>query len=281
MNYRQILYEASKKLKNKNFKSPQLDTELLLAKTLNLGRDEILLNLNHEIDNDKLDKFNYYLNLRKNYKSVAHILNEKFFWKDSFFVNEDVFVPRPETELIIEKILKILPKNFDKNILEVGTGSGCIAISVSKERPNCRIVAIDKSKKAIKVAKKNAEMHQLGKKINFLNIDVDKYFSNKYDLIVSNPPYIKNSELISLDKDVKLNEPKLALFGGFSGLEIFNKIIKKCDTLLKRNGMLIFEIGHKQSNELKKILILKNFIQINVYKDLYGKDRCIVAKKSK
>ena len=104
MNCRQILYEASKKLKNKNFKSPQLDTELLLAKTLNLGRNEILLNLNHEIDNDKLDKFNYYLNLRKNYKSVAHILNEKFFWKDSFFVNEDVFVPRPETELIIEKM---------------------------------------------------------------------------------------------------------------------------------------------------------------------------------
>ena len=179
------------------------------------------MNLNKKIKKDLIKKFNYYLNLRKKNIPIAQILNYKFFWKYKFFVDKNVLIPRPETELIIEKILKILPLSSNKNILDIGTGSGCIAISLMKERPNCRITAIDKSKKAIKVAKKNAEMHQVKKKINFLNIDVDKYFSNKYDLIVSNPPYIKNSELLSLDKDVKFNEPKLALLGGFSGLEIF------------------------------------------------------------
>ena len=160
------------------------------------------------------------------------IINYKFFWKYKFFVNKDVLIPRPETELIIEKILKILPKKSEKNILEIGTGSGCIAISLIKERPNCRIVAIDKSLKAIKVARKNAEIHQVGKKVNFLNIDVDKYFCNKYDIIISNPPYIKESDLLSLDKDVRFYEPKIALSGGFSGLDVFLKIIGKCNKLL-------------------------------------------------
>ena len=189
-------------------------------------------------------------------------------------------IPRPETELIIEKILKILPSSSNKNILDIGTGSGCIAISLIKERPDCRITAIDKSKKAIKVAKKNAEMHQVGKKVKFLNIDVDKYFSNKYDLIVSNPPYIKNSELLSLDKDVKLNEPKLALSGGSSGLEIFFKIVHKCKILLKNNGMLFLEIGHRQGKQLKKHLSSNGFNRMKIYKDLSYKDRCLVSTKN-
>ena len=121
---------------------------------------------------------------------------------------------------------------------------------------------------------------KLKKKINFLNIDVDKYFSNKYDLIISNPPYIKNSELLSLNEDVKFNEPKLALLGGFSGLEIFFKIINKSSKILKRNGKLILEIGHKQGKELKKFLKLNGFNQIKIYKDLSGKDRCIVSSKN-
>ncbi len=279
MNYAEILNHASSHLKLHNSKSPSLDSELLLASTLNISREEILLNLNRKIDQSDLEKFNYYLNLRNNNKPIAHILEFKFFWKYKFFVNKDVLIPRPETELIIEKILENVPLLSNKNILDVGTGSGCIAISLMKERPNFRITAIDKSKKAIKVAKKNAEMHQVGKKINFLNINVDKYFSNKYDLIVSNPPYIKNSELLSLEKDVKLNEPKQALSGGFSGLEVLFKIIKKCKLLLKNNGMLFLEIGYRQGDDLKKYLKLNGFNQIKIYKDLCGKDRCLVSTK--
>ncbi len=280
MNFQQVLIKASNQLKVKNFKSPKLDSELLLAKTLDICREDVLLNLNNKIQQSDLRKFNYYLNLRNQYKPIAHIINSKFFWKYKFFVNKNVLIPRPETELVIEQSLSILPEKSKKNILEIGTGSGCIAISLFKERPNCRIVAIDKSTKAIKVAKKNAEIHQVGKKINFLNIDVDKYISNKYDIIISNPPYIKNCELLSLDKDVKLNEPKIALSGGFSGLEVFFKIINKCDRLLKNNGMLILEIGHKQGNNLKKYLKLKGFNQIKTYKDLSGKDRCLISTKN-
>ena len=279
MNYQQILNKASNKLQLKNLKSPKLDSELILAKTLNVSREEILLNLNKKISKSDLNKFNYYLNMRSNHKPIAHIVNFKYFWKYKFFVDRDVLIPRPETELIIEKIMEILPLSSNKNILDIGTGSGCIAITLIKERPNCLMTAIDKSKKAIKVAKKNAEMHQVGKKVKFLHIDVDKYLSYKYDIIVSNPPYIKNSELLSLDKDVKLNEPKIALSGGFSGLEVFFKIINKCKMLLKNNGKLILEIGHKQGKELSKYLNLNEFNQTKIYKDLSGKDRCLVTTK--
>ena len=280
MNYQQILVKSSNQLKIKGIKSYKIDSELLLAKALDVCREEVLLNLNKTIDQNTLKKFNYYLNLRNQHKSIAHINNARFFWKYKFFVNKDVLIPRPETELIIEQTLSILSKKSKKNILEIGTGSGCVAISLIKERPNCRIVAIDKSPKAIKVAKKNAEIHHVGKKINFLNIDVDKYFSNKYDIIISNPPYITNSELLSLDKDVKLNEPKIALSGGFSGLEIFFKIINKCNRLLKNNGMLILEIGHKQGNKLKQYLKSKGFNKFKIYKDLSGKNRCLISTKN-
>ncbi len=281
MNFQQVLLKASNLLKLKNIRSPNLDSELLLAKTLNKGREHVLLNLNNKIDQSDLIKFNHYLNLRYQYKPIAHIINFKFFWKYKFFVNKDVLIPRPETELLVEQTLRLVPMKSKKNILEIGTGSGCIAISLLKERPNCRVVAIDKSPKAIKVAKKNAEILQVGKKINFINIDVDKYFINKYDIIVSNPPYIKNSELLSLEKDVKLNEPKIALSGGFSGLEIFFKIINRCNRLLKNNGMLILEIGHNQSNDLIKYLKSKGFNQIKIYQDLSGKNRCLVSTKYK
>ena len=280
MNYQQILNNGLNQLRIKKLKSPKLDAELLLAKALNVTREEILLNLNRKINQSDSKNFNYYINLRKNYIPIAYIVNFKFFWKYKFFVNKHVLIPRPETELMIEKVLETLSVSSNKKILDIGTGSGCIAISLIKERPSCRITAIDKSKKAIKVAEKNAEMHQVGKKLNFLNIDVDKYFSNKYDLIISNPPYIKNSELLSLDKDVKLNEPKLALSGGYSGLEILFKIINKCKMLLKINGKLILEIGHKQGKELSKYLNLNGFNQTKIYKDLSGKDRCLVSTKN-
>ena len=280
MNYQELLVDASKQLKSYKFNSAELDAELILSKTLGLSREKILLNLNEKINDKVLENFNYYLKLRKQNRPIAHILGFKDFWKYKFKVDKNVLIPRPETELIIEQALKNLPKLSKKNILDIGTGSGCIIISIIKERENCKATAIDKSLKALKVAKLNAEMHQVQKKIKFLNIDVDKYFANKYDLVVSNPPYIKDSEILSLDKDVKLNEPKLALSGGKSGLNKVFKVIKKSQKLLKTNGKLILEIGDKQSKEVKKYLIKNNFNQIQIFKDLSGKDRCIVSTKA-
>ena len=280
MNYQKLLVDASKQLKSYKFNSAKLDVELILSKTLGLSREKILLNLNGKINDKVLEKFNYYLKLRKQNRPIAYILGFKDFWKYKFQVDKNVLIPRPETEIIIEQALKNLPKLSKKNILDIGTGSGCIIISIIKERENCKATAIDKSLKALKVAKLNAEMHQVQKKIKFLNIDVDKYFANKYDLIISNPPYIKDSEILSLDKDVKLNEPKLALLGGKSGLNKVFKVIKKSQKLLKTKGKLILEIGDKQSKEVKKYLIKNNFNQIQVFKDLSRKDRCIVSTKA-
>ena len=280
MNYQELLVDASKQLKFYKFNSAKLDAELILSKILGLSREKILLNLNDKINDKVFENFNYYLKLRKQNRPIAHILGFKDFWKYKFKVDKNVLIPRPETELIIEQALKNLPKLSNKNILDIGTGSGCIIISIIKERENCKATAIDKSLKALKVAKLNAEMHHVLKKIKFLNIDVDKYFANKYDLIVSNPPYIKDSEILSLDKDVKLNEPKLALSGGKSGLNKVFKVIKKSQELLKTNGKLILEIGDKQSKEVKKYLIKNNFNQIQVFKDLSKKDRCIVSTKA-
>ncbi|WP_075521856.1 peptide chain release factor N(5)-glutamine methyltransferase [Candidatus Pelagibacter communis] len=280
MNYQELLVDASKQLKFYKSNSAKLDAELILSKILGLSREKILLNLNEKINDKVLEKFNYYLKLRKQNRPIAYIVGFKDFWKYKFKVDKNVLIPRPETELIIEQALKNLPKLSAKNILDIGTGSGCIIISIIKERENCKATAIDKSLKALKVAKSNAEMHHVQKKIKFLNIDVDKYFANKYDLIVSNPPYIKDIEILSLDKDVKLNEPKLALSGGKSGLNKVFKVIKKSQKLLKTKGKLILEIGDKQSKEVKKYLIKNNFNQIQVFKDLSRKDRCIVSTKA-
>ena len=280
MNYQELLVDASKQLKYYKFNSAKLDAELILSKTLGLSREKILLNLNEKINDEVLEKFNYYLKLRKQNRPIAYILGFKEFWKYKFQVDKNVLIPRPETELIIEQALKNLPRLSKKSILDIGTGCGCIIISIIKERENCKATAIDKSLKALKVAKLNAEMHHVQKKIKFLNIDVDKYFASKYDLIVSNPPYIKDVEILSLDKDVKLNEPKLALSGGKSGLNKVFKVIKKSQKLLKTKGKLILEIGDKQSKEVKKYLIKNNFNQIQVFKDLSRKDRCIVSTKA-
>ena len=152
MNYQQILNKASNVLQLKNLKSPKLDSELILAKTLNVRREEILLNLNKKINKSDLNKFNYYLNMRSNHKPIAHIVNFKYFWKYKFFVNRNVLIPRPETELIIEKILKILPSSSNKNILDIGTGSGCIAISLIKDNKKIKYENIYMNDKVSKIS---------------------------------------------------------------------------------------------------------------------------------
>ena len=165
-------------------------------------------------------------------------------------------------------------------ILDIGTGSGCIIVSLIKERPNVYATAIDLSKEALKVAKINAKLHHLENKIKFFNIDIDKFNSNKYDLIISNPPYINKVDLNRLDDDVRLYEPKLALYGGVTGFENIKKIIKNSYKLLKYNGKLIMEIGDKQKNfNVLKILKKNGFYINSICKDFSGKDRCLVSTK--
>ena len=210
---------------------------------------------------------------------MSYILGYKFFWKYKFYINKSALIPRPESEHIIEQALRHMPFGKSMKILDIGTGSGCLVISLLKERPKCLANALDISKEALKVAKFNAKLHQLENKIKFFNIDIDKFNSNKYDLIISNPPYINKVDLSRLDDDVKLYEPRLALYGGVSGFDEIKKIIYKSSKLLKYNGKLIIEIGDKQKNYTIKILQRYGYYINKICKDFSGKDRCLVSTK--
>ena len=279
MNYNQILKKGENFLKRRKIKNPFLDAELILSKVINKKREEVILNINNKLNNSDIIKFKNYLFRRSQNEPIAYILGYKHFWKDKFLTNKSVLIPRPDTELIIEEALKYLPNDKSKKILDIGTGSGCIVVSLIKERPKCTATAIDISLKTIIVAKTNAKLHQLENKINFINIDIDKYKSSYYDLIISNPPYINNVELSRLDNDIKFHEPKLALSGGSDGLRNLKKVIFKSKKLLKINGKLILEIGYKQKNQCAKILNENKFYINKISKDLSGIDRCIVSTK--
>ena len=279
MNYNEILKKGENYLKKNKIKNSNLDAELILSKVLNKKREEILLNINNKLKNRDILKFQNYVQRRFLKEPMAYILGYKYFWKQKFLANKSVLIPRPDTELIIEESLNYLQNDKSKKILDIGTGSGCIIVSLIKERPKCSATAIDISKKAIIVAKTNAKLHHLENKINFINIDIDKYKSYNYDLIISNPPYISSIELNRLDDDIKSHEPKLALSGGSDGFREIEKVIKKSNELLRINGKLIMEIGHKQRNQSLKILKNFGFYINKISKDLSGKDRCIVSTK--
>ena len=279
MNYLETLNYANKLLKLNNVKSYGLDSELLLSKTLNFTREKLLINLNKKIEKRNLIKFTKLVSRRINKEPIAYILKKKEFWRYNFQVNKDVLVPRPETEMIVDEVLKLTNLHSYKKILDIGTGSGCILISIIKERPKFKGTAIDISKKALKVAAGNAKMHQLQNKIKFININIDKFNHNNYDFIVSNPPYINYSDFVRLTDDVRLHEPKQALYGGTQGLDCLKKIIVKSKKLLKINGKLIIEIDSKQLRHSKKILKLNGFYVNKISKDHFGNDRIIISTK--
>ncbi len=279
MNYLDALNYGNKLLSSSDIKNPKLDVELLLSKSLNYTRQEILINLNKIIEKKKFEKFKGLILRRKNKEPIAYILKKKEFWKHNFIVNKGVLIPRPETEIIVDEVLKLTTSNSSKQILDVGTGSGCILLSIIKERPKCHGIAIDICKKAINVAKINAKMHHLENKIKFINIDIDKFSHNKYDFIVSNPPYITDSYIKRLDYDIRYYEPITALKAGFDGLSEIKKLIKQSKTLLKKNGKLIFEISYNQLHEVSKMLYKNSFFINKISKDLQSYPRVIICSK--
>ena len=279
MNYLQTLNYGSFKLKISNIETHILDSEILLSFILNSSREQILINQNTKIEKNIFYKYKKLLSRRQKKEPIAYITKKKEFWKNIFYVNKDVLIPRPETELIVEEVLNNTNVSSSKRILEVGTGSGCIIISIIKERLNCQSTAIDISKKALNIAKFNAKMHHLLNKINFVNIDIDKIKHNKYDFIISNPPYIKKFDLRRLDKSIKFFEPHLALEAGIDGLKEIKKLIIKSKKLLKKNGKLIFEIGIGQQLAVKKMLINNGFYINNMIKDISSIPRVIVSTK--
>ena len=279
MKYQEILNYGSRILKLNNIKSYNLDSELLLSSTLKIDRSQILLNLDKEIKNK--EKF-FFLNLikrRKKCEPIAYIIGFKEFWKQKFKVNNDVLIPRPETEILVEQVINELNINSKKRILDIGTGSGCIILSILKERKKCIGVGIDISKNAIKLAKYNAKIQHIKNRIKFFNTDIDNFYSNNYDLIISNPPYIDLKKINDLDKDIKNHEPKIALDGGIDGYEKIRLVIKKSSNLIKRKGKLFLEVGFDQARETLRILNVYGFYNNKIVKDLSKKNRCIISTK--
>ena len=263
-------------LKDKNIPSHILDSELLLSKTLNKSREDILINLDKKINENKISIFKEYIRRRCKYEPIAYILEEKEFWSRKFSVNKDTLIPRPETELLVE-VLSNMYFNKKVSILDIGTGSGCIIISLLKNLKLSFGMGIDISKKAILIAKKNAIRHKITSRLKLYNKSLGDIFDKKFDLIVSNPPYIKRNNIKDLAEDIKNYEPRMALDGGNDGLDLIRKVIYKSKNILKFNGMLALEIGNGQFDSVSKILIDKNFRIKRVIKDYKNNVRCVFA----
>ena len=279
MNYNHLLNIGKKKLSKFKVPSAALDSELLLSETLKIDRVQLLTNLDKTVGKNQINRFNRFIEKRINGEPISYLLGKKEFWKREFLVNKSVLIPRPDTELLVEKTLDLIPEQSNKKILDIGTGSGCILISILLERRNCKGIGLDISKEAIKIAKTNAKMQQLQNRIKFINSDIDIFFSNKYDVIVSNPPYIKSLKINSLDEDVKNFEPRNALDGGQNGCSKILMVIKQSSKLLKKKGYLILEIDDQLYFNVKCMLKNFNFYIKNVFTDLSGQKRCIVSIK--
>ena len=279
MKLQKAIHDAYQNLKSSNIKSALLDSELLMANILNESREHIVLNLNKDIAKKDYDNFQNMVNQRSKGKPIAYLMNKKFFWKYEFYVNENVLIPRPDTELIIEQVLKIYKNKNKINFLDIGSGSGCILLSILKERKNFQGTGVDISNHALKVCNTNAFKLGVKNRVKLYNSDIDKIVLGKYDLIISNPPYIKNLDLKYLDKDVIKFEPKIALDGGLDGISEIRKVIKKSSELIKYGAKLILEIAYNQTREVKKLLKKNGFYTNSVVKDLARNDRCIISTK--
>jgi len=279
MNLQSALFEANKILAKNNIQSSKLDSEILLSKVLNKDRKFIILNLDKSLDYANYKKFKNLISQRLTRKPIAYLVGKKDFWKYEFYIFDGTLIPRPETELIIEEALRIFRYKDKINVLEIGIGSGCILLSILKEKKYFKGVGIDISKKCIELSKINALKLDIHNRVKFFKTDVDNFFYDKYDLIISNPPYIKNHDLKYLEIDVAKFEPRLALDGGIDGLSKIIKFVDKSSHLLKKGGKLILEINFNQGNKVKKILEKKGFYINKVLKDLEKKDRCIVSTK--
>ncbi len=279
MNIQFALFEANKILLENNIKSSRLDSEILLSKVLEKDRKFIILNLHRPLDSTHYRKFKNLISQRSRRKPIAYLIGKKDFWKYEFYISDAVLIPRPETEIIIEETLRIFRHKTKLNVLEIGIGSGCILLSILKEKKNCKGVGIDISKKSVELSKINALKLDINDRVKFLKSDVDNFFYGKYDLIVSNPPYIKKHDLKYLELDVAKYEPRLALDGGIDGVSEIIKVVDKSSKLVKKGGKLILEINFDQVSKVKKILNKKGFYINKVLKDLGKNDRCIVSTK--
>ena len=272
---------AEQELKRSNNLNSRLDSEILVSHLINVPREIIYSKLKENISSNKTEDLQKLVNRRAKKEPIAYILNNKEFWSTNFYVDRSVLIPRPETEVLIDLILShINNKNNYFSILDIGTGSGCILISLLKELINAKGIGVDKSSKAIAIANKNSISQQVNNRATFKNLNLEEIkFDKKFDIIVSNPPYLPDVSLKNLNPDIKLYEPKIALQGGVQGVDFLYKIINLASKILKINGLLALEIGDNQFHNLAKYLSNNRFKILNKYILINKQVRCLLATK--
>ncbi len=281
MNYRNVISRGTKILNNNSIKTANIDSEILFSTSIKKSREDIILNCEQKVNYQEIKNYLKLIYRRKQKEPVSLITGNRFFWKYNFKVDKNVLTPRFETEILVEQILKTFNQSENLNVLDVGLGSGCILISLLKDKSKWHGTGLDISNLAIKNAKINAKIQQVDNRIRFINSDIDKFSSSKYDLIVSNPPYINKVGYNNLDLSVKGYEPKVALCGGVDGYKIIDKIIKKSKIILKNTGTLAFEIGSGQHYKVREHLKKNGFYVFKLIEDYQNIKRCILARKIK
>ena len=280
MNLDNTIKKASQILKNHNIHSHELDAQIILSNIMGVKRESLITNNEINISKKIMEKYDSAIKRRIKKEPVAYIIGKKEFWSEDFMVNHGTLIPRPETELLIYKIINFF-KNKKINILDIGTGSGCILLSILKELNFSRGIGIDISAKAIQMAKVNSKNLNLFYRSKFKVIDLNKFNIGKYDLIVSNPPYVPSRDIKNLSADIANYEPLIALDGGIDGLDLIKKVIYKSNHLLKREGLLALEIGHSQYQKVSYILRSNGYREMSKEYDFNRNVRCIIGTKVK
>ena len=279
MDIKKAMINAQSILEKSSTKFSKLDIEILMSKAIIKDRKYIILNQHKTISKKKFNYFNALVMDRAKGKPIAKIIKKKEFWKYEFKILDDVLIPRPDTEIIIEQALKISQHKSKLNLLDIGVGSGCIILSLLKEREDFSGTGIDISNKSIINTRINAELLGVKKRLRLINSDVDNFNLGKYDIVLSNPPYISKYEINSLEKDILKYEPRVALDGGLDGTSEIRKVIDKTSKLIKKNGKFILEIAYNQKNKVIDLLKNKGFYINKTIKDYAKNDRCVISNK--
>ena len=278
MNIQTALIKATNILENNKIFSARLDAEILLSDVIEKDRKFIILNMEKILSANNILNFKNLITRRSKGEPVAYLINKKNFWNNEFIVSKDTLIPRPDTEIVVSEALKFLKKK-KAMILDIGVGSGCILLSILNEKKNLYGIGIDISKKCLDICEINAKRLRLNNRVKFFKTDIDNFNYGKYDLIVSNPPYIKKNILKYLEKSIINFEPRVALDGGYNGTTVIKKVIDKTSKLIKKNGIFILEIAFDQKNDVKKLLSDKGFYINRTLKDYGNNFRCLISTK--
>lgn len=280
---KEIINSCKKKLKEANIESWNIDYLVLLCAALNKSKEEIIFNPDKiNPTAQQIAKIDEYINRRINREPISHIINNREFYGLDFYVDKNVLDPRPDSEILVHEVIKIASDlGNDLKMLEIGPGSGCLSIAIAKNCTNISsILAADISEEALKICQKNINDHNLENKIKTIKSDVFGDIRDaKFDIIISNPPYIRSSEIENLQDEVRIFEPRLALDGGGDGLDFYRKIIDQSPNFLNKNGYLVFEIGFDQANDLRDLAKGSNFNLLAIVKDLAQNDRVVILRK--